>query len=337
MTGPDRRPGRPPFGVVLANLGSPEAPSAAAVRRYLREFLADPRVVDLPRWQWWPILHLIVLPLRPRRSARLYRRIWTPEGSPLLVASRRLGEALAARLASVAGAELPVAVGMRYGEPSLASALRRLDTAGCRRVLVLPLYPQYSATTTASVLDGVFDELKRRRRLPELRTVRSYHDHPAYLEAVAESVRSFWREHGPSERLVMSFHGLPERYVRLGDPYPLECAATARALAARLELPPGRWHMAYQSRFGREAWLRPDLGERLERWARRGSSGVDVVFPGFATDCLETLEEVGITGRARFAAAGGGELRLVPALNDRPEHAAALAEIALDHARGWLG
>ena len=328
--------GGPTFGVALANLGSPAAPSPAAVRRYLRQFLGDRRVVDLPRWQWWLVLNLIILPLRPRRSARLYRRIWTDDGSPLHVYTRRLGDAVAEELASATGVEVPVAVGMRYGEPSIAGALRRLAGLGCTRMLVLPLYPQYSATTTGSVFDAVCGELRNWRRTPELRTIRSYHAHPAYLGAVADSVRAFWSERGPGNRLLMSFHGLPVRHVRLGDPYAEECAATARAIAARLDLAPGRWHVAYQSRFGREPWLRPYLDQRLVRWAKRGIAETDVVFPGFATDCLETLEEVAITDRALFMAAGGRTLRIIPALNDSPGHAAAIAQIVLNHAVGWL-
>lgn len=324
------------FGVLLTNLGSPAAPTTRAVRSYLREFLADRRVIDLPRLRWWLIRNLFILPLRPRRSARLYRAVWTAEGSPLTVTTNRIGDALAARISTASGAETPVRVAMRYGSPSIAEGLHALSRAGCSRILILPLYPQYSVTTTASTDDAVVAALRGWTPAPETRTVRSYYDHPAYLTALQSVIRGFWEDNGPAERLLMSFHGIPQRYADAGDPYPEHCAATARALAARLELAPGRWHMAYQSRFGSEAWLRPSLDGRLARWAGRGISGVDVICPGFAADCLETLEEVAITGRERFETAGGRGFRYIPALNDRWEHITALTEIVIDHAAGWL-
>lgn len=330
-------PGTPPrFGVLLTNLGSPAAPTTRAVRAYLREFLADRRVVDLPRLRWWLIRNLLVLPFRPRRSARLYRTIWTSEGSPLTVTTRGIGSTLAERIGDTAGCRAPVQVAMRYGSPSIAEGLSGLSEKGCSRILVLPLYPQYSTTTTASTEDAVSAALRSLTPEPELRVVRSYHDHPAYLTALQSVIRGFWEDEGPAERLLMSFHGIPQRYADAGDPYPRHCAATARALADRLDLAPGSWHMAYQSRFGREPWLRPSLDRRLEHWAGRGIGGVDVICPGFATDCLETLEEVAITGRGRFEAAGGRGFRYIPALNDRWEHITALAEIVADHNRDWL-
>ncbi len=305
------------------------------MRSYLREFLADRRVVDLPRFRWWLIRNCFILPFRPRRSADLYRRIWTAEGSPLSVTTRRIGEALAARIGGAPDSETHIRVAMRYGSPSIAEELDALTRSGCSRILVFPLYPQYSATTTASTQDAVDDALRRSRSVPEIRTVGSYHDHPAYLTALEASIRLFWEEHGPSSRLLMSFHGIPRRYADGGDPYPRHCAATARALAARLELAPGRWHMAYQSKFGREPWLQPALDERLARWGDRGISGVDVVCPGFAVDCLETLEEVAMTNRELFEAAGGSGYRYIPALNDSWEHITALAEIIDDHTGDW--
>jgi ferrochelatase len=326
---------RPAFGVLLTNLGSPTAPTTSAVRRYLREFLADRRVVDLPRVRWWLIRNLLVLPLRPRRSAALYRRIWTADGSPLMVTTLRIGDLLSARLSDSGGVDPPVEVAMRYGSPSIAGGLGDLIRRGCRRILVLPLYPQYSTTTTASTEDAVSAAVAALRTVPEIRTVRSYCDHPAYLTALQSAVRQFWEENGPPNRLLMSFHGIPRRYAMAGDPYPHQCAATARSLAAKLELGSGRWHMAYQSRFGREPWLVPELDGRLARWAERGISGVDVICPGFAADCLETLEEVAISSRARFAAAGGRGFRYIPALNDRWEHITALSEIVADHTADW--
>ncbi len=326
---------QPTFGVLLSNLGSPAAPTARAVRRYLREFLADRRVVDLPRFRWFLVRNLVVLPLRPRKSAAGYRRIWTGDGSPLTVTTRRIGDALTTRLNDTGGTGVPLEVAMRYGSPSIRDGIAALTDRGCARILVLPLYPQYSTTTTASTEDAVADAVSGMTAVPELRTVRDYHNHPAYLTALQSVVREFWSEHGQPNRLLMSFHGIPRRYAELGDPYPKQCAATARALAARLELTPGRWHMAYQSRFGRERWLGPDLDSRLTGWGQRGVQGVDVICPGFAADCLETLEEVAISGRERFAAAGGSGYRYIPALNDRWEHTTALAEIIADHTRDW--
>lgn len=326
----------PGFGVLLTNLGSPTTPTPRAVRAYLREFLADRRVVDLPRLRWWLIRNLFVLPFRPRRSARLYQTIWTAEGSPLTVTTRRIGDAVARRISDGTGVQTPVQVAMRYGSPSITEGLAELSRMGCSRILVLPLYPQYSATTTASTGDAVDAALRGLTPTPELRTVVSYHDHPAYLTALQSVIRGFWEDNEPAERLLMSFHGIPQRYADAGDPYPKQCAATARAVAERLGLAPGRWHMAYQSRFGREPWLRPSLDGRLARWAARGIGGVDVICPGFAADCLETLEEVAITGRQRFEAAGGRGFRYIPALNDRWEHITALTEIVADHTRDWL-
>ena len=326
----------PGFGVLLTNLGSPAAATPRAVRAYLREFLADRRVIDLPRFRWWLIRQLFILPIRPRRSARLYRKIWTNEGSPLLVTTRQIGRALASDLARTAGVDVPVAVGMRYGEPSIASALGGLVDTGCSRVLVLPLYPQYSATTTASTMDAVAAAAGGWDSAPEIRSVASYHDHPAYISALAASVRAVWDLTGAGRRLLMSFHGLPRRYADQGDPYPVQCGRTAKAMAKELDLPPGHWHMAYQSRFGREPWLRPYLDDRLTRWGRLGLSGVDVVCPGFAADCLETLEEVAMTGRHLFESAGGRDFRYIPALNDHPRHIEALTAVAVDGAGDWL-
>lgn len=325
----------PVFGVLLTNLGSPTAPTAPAVREYLREFLADHRIVDLPRIRWWLIRNLFVLPLRPRKSAALYRRIWTADGSPLTVTTHRIGDALGARLSDAGGPGVALEVAMRYGSPSIAAGLAALTERGCSRILILPLYPQYSTTTTASTEDAVTAALSGMTTTPEIRTVQDYHDHPAYLTALQSVVREIWDENGPPNRLLMSFHGIPRRYAAAGDPYPQQCAATTRALAARLELAPGRWHMAYQSRFGKEPWLLPELDARLTRWGLDGVSGVDVICPGFAADCLETLEEVAISSRGRFKAAGGSDFRYIPALNDRWEHITALAEIIADHTEDW--
>ena len=326
---------RPAFGVLLTNLGSPAAPTTQAVRSYLREFLADRRVVDLPRLRWWLIRNLFILPFRPGRSAALYRSIWTDDGSPLTVTTRRIGDALTERLSDTAGTGVALEVAMRYGSPSINDGIAALSERGCSRILILPLYPQYSTTTTASTADAVAEAASGMTAAPELRTVHDYHDHPAYLTALQSVVREFWNDSGSPNRLLMSFHGIPRRYADLGDPYPKQCAATARALAARLDLAPGRWHMAYQSRFGKEPWLLPELDARLTRWGQAGVGGVDVICPGFAADCLETLEEVAVRSRERFTAAGGSGFRYISALNDRWEHITALSEIVADHTRDW--
>ena len=323
-------------GILVTNLGTPEEPTPASLRRYLREFLGDPRVVEAPRWLWWLVLNLVVLPLRSRRSAALYRAVWTPEGSPLLVTTRRQVEELQRRLEVLTGSRIAVEAGMRYGEPSVAAALRRLAGSGCSRILVLPLYPQYSATTTGSTFDAVARELSRWRVLPELRTVRSYATDPGYLDALAASIREHWRHHGRGKKLLMSFHGIPRRYAEAGDPYPEECRATATALAQRLELHEGAWALSFQSRFGREPWLRPYTDETLAAWGHAGVGPVDTVCPGFAADCLETLEEMAVTNRRIFEQAGGTGFRYIPALNHRPDHMEALARLALRHLQGWL-
>ena len=248
----------------------------------------------------------------------------------------RIGHALTSHLARTAGFDIPVAVGMRYGEPSIAAGLGSLVDGGCSRIVVLPLYPQYSATTTASTMDAVAAAARGRESAPEIRSATSYHVHPAYIRALAASVRAVWDRAGAGRRLLMSFHGLPKRYAEQGDPYPIQCGRTAKAVAKELELPPGSWHMAYQSRFGREPWLRPYLDDRLGRWGRQGLRGVDVICPGFAADCLETLEEVAMTGRHLFESAGGGGFRYIPALNDHPRHVEALTAVAIDAAGDWL-
>jgi protoporphyrin/coproporphyrin ferrochelatase len=323
-------------GVLLVNLGTPDAPEPVAVRRYLRQFLSDPRVVELPRWRWWPVLYGIVLPLRPRRVAKLYRSIWTDQGSPLLDISRRQASGLARRLAPLCHDTVPVELGMRYGNPSIGSALRALDGRGCRRLLVLPLFPQYAGATTGSALDEVASELRRFRRWPELRVVADYHDDDGYLDALAASIEAAWREVGPPDRLLCSYHGIPERYHRNGDPYPDQCRETTRRLTPRLRIDPAKVLTAFQSQFGREPWVRPATDTTLDELARESVRRVDVVCPGFSADCLETLEEIAIQNRERFLHAGGGELRFVPCLNDRDDHLDALARIALRHLQGWL-
>ena len=323
-------------GIVLANVGSPSAPTPAAVRAYLRRFLADPRVVEMPRLRWWLVRNLLILPLRPRRSAELYRRIWTPDGSPLLLIARRQAAELEGELRRRLDRSLPVVVGMGYGEPSIGEALRELRRQGCRRILVLPLFPQYSATTTASVFDAVTRELSTWRRVPSLRNLSDYHDHPSYIGALAASLEEAWRESGTPTRLLLSFHGLPVRYIEAGDPYHDQCRTTAALLADTLDLEPERIVTSFQSRFGREPWIEPATTTVLEEWGQQGLDGLDVLCPGFSADCLETLEEIALTGREVFEGAGGRTFRYIPALNDRPDHIAALADIALQNLEGWV-
>ncbi len=321
-------------GVLLANLGTPDAPTPAALRRYLAEFLWDPRVVELPRWLWWPILYGIVLRLRPARSARKYRLIWTPDGSPLLAIGRRQAAAVAAKLAEDSPGPVRVALGMRYGNPSIAAALAELRQAGVQRLLVLPLYPQYSATTVASTFDAIAAELRTWRWLPELRLVTHYHDDPGYIDALAASIRAT-RAEQPGERLLLSFHGLPKRNLLAGDPYYCQCHKTARLVAERLGLPANDWAIAFQSRFGRATWLQPYTSALLADWARAGVKRVDIACPGFPADCLETLEEIAMENRHVFLANGGEQYRYIPALNDTPAHIAMLVDLIRRHAAGW--
>ena len=326
---------RPPYvGILLTNLGTPDAPTPAALRRYLAEFLWDSRVVELPRLLWWLILHGVILRVRPARSARKYQAIWTPDGSPLLVISQRQKAAIAAQLTTRCPGPVHVALGMRYGNPSIAAALAELRAAGVERLLVLPLYPQYSAATVASTFDAVAAELRTWRWLPELRFITHYHDDPGYLDALAAQIHAE-RTEQPGERLLFSFHGLPQRNLLAGDPYYCQCQKTARLVAERLALPTDAWAVAFQSRFGRAEWLQPYTSVLLADWARAGIKSVDVVCPGFAADCLETLEEIALENRQTFLEAGGERYRYLPALNDDPRHIAALVGLIERHAAGW--
>nr|VFJ59948.1 MAG: ferrochelatase [Candidatus Kentron sp. DK] len=324
-------------GILLSNLGTPAAPTPRAVGRYLAEFLWDRRVVDgLPRALWWLILHGIILRVRPAKSARLYQRIWTPEGSPLLVISRRQAAALQSRLNRQCAVPIRVELGMRYGAPSLGDALRRLREEGIGRLLVLPLYPQHAGATTASTFDAVAEALKGRRHVPALRFVNGYHDDEGYISALCERIRASQKGQAPAERLLFSFHGLPLRHVEEGDPYHEACRTTARLVAERLSLRDRQWAVSFQSRVGREPWLAPHTDELLRDWGRSGVKGVDVICPGFSADCIETLEEMAIRGRETFLSAGGDTFGYIPALNDRPEHITALANLARAHAGDWL-
>jgi ferrochelatase len=320
-------------GVLLVNLGTPDAPTPSAVRDFLRQFLSDPRVVETPRWLWWPVLNGVILRIRPRRSAHAYRSIWTDRGSPLLVHSQALAGRLRERL-HAASPDLRLALGMTYGSPSIPHALAQLRTTGMRRLLVLPLYPQYSATTTASVFDRVTRELSKWRWLPELRFITHYHREPAYLRAASAAIGDHWREHGRSH-LLFSFHSIPQRYFEAGDPYFCQCQETARQIAGLLQLRDDEWSVSFQSQVARQEWLKPYTDQWLTERARSGLKAVTVACPGFAIDNLETLEEIAIRNRQAFLAAGGERYDYVPALNESDAHVELLTYLVLQHTRGW--
>ena len=325
----------PCTGVLLTNLGTPDEPTAAALRRYLAEFLSDPRVIETSKLIWWPLLHGIILRTRPRRSAAAYAKIWSGGGSPLLDYTRKQVAAIQDRLMEQVGGPVQVEVAMRYGNPSIPHALERLKQAGMRRLLVFPLYPQYSATTTASTLDAVTAVLRTWRWLPELRVINHYHDDPGYINALVESIRSHWAVQEKADKLLFSFHGLPRKYFLSGDPYFCECMKTARLVAEQLELKDEAWQVTFQSRFGLQEWLQPYTDKTLIQWGKSGVGSVDVICPGFSADCLETLEEINIQNRELFIGSGGKRYAYIPALNDDDAHISALTDIILRHCRGW--
>ena len=323
-------------GVLLVNLGTPESPSVADVRRYLKEFLWDPRVVELSRPAWWLVLNLVILNTRPRRSARSYAKIWTDAGSPLMVISRQQHAALQAELEQQSRAPVKVVLAMRYGKPSIAAGMQELRAAGVKRLLVLPLYPQYSATTTASIVDAVADELRCWRTLPELRFINDYHEHRSYITALADSVRRYQAIHGEPDKLLLSFHGIPQDYVDAGDPYAQQCYRTADLLVQALALPADRWQLSFQSRLGPKQWLQPYTDHTLKALAAEGIKNVQVICPGFSVDCLETLEEVALENRDIFLGAGGEQYGYIACLNDDVQHIRLFAELVSQHTQGWV-
>jgi len=323
------------IGILLVNSGTPDAAEPGAVRAFLRRFLSDPRVIDLPRALWLPLLYGVILPWRPHRVAGRYRRIWSAAGSPLRELSRELRAQLAGALNARLLAPLSVELGMLYSAPEVGEALRRLRAGGARRLLVLPLFPQYCAATTGAVYDQVSAELRRWRALPDVHFIADYHDHPGYIEALRASVSAHWEAHGRTAHLLMSFHGIPERYARHGDPYFDRCHATARLLADELLLADGAWSVSFQSRFGPAPWLQPYTRTVLTGMPARGVREVTVVCPGFAVDCLETLEEIAIDDRAAFLRAGGERFAYVPALNAGAAHAQCLADVITQHCQAW--
>ncbi|QEP43414.1 ferrochelatase [Ectothiorhodospiraceae bacterium BW-2] len=315
-------------GVLLTNLGTPDAPTAAALRRYLGQFLWDHRVVDLPRPLWWLVLHGVILRFRPAKSAANYAKIWLHEGSPLSVISRQQQQRLQQRLDREQGeGRYLVVLGMRYGNPSIASALDELAQQQVESITVLPLYPQFSCSTSASTFDAIADYYRHRRSMPPMSFVNNYHSHPAYIAALARSVRDYIDQQGQPDRLLISFHGTPERYRAEGDPYFGHCQTTATLLADELGLRPSQWLLTFQSRFGREPWLQPYTDLTLERLAKEGVNHIAVICPGFAADCLETLEEIEGENRQIFIEHGGQQFGYIPALNSRPEHIALMAQL----------
>lgn len=328
--------GEPPrTGILLVNLGTPKAPTAQALRPYLRQFLGDPRVIEWPAWLWKPILNGIILNVRPKKSAKLYASIWMDEGSPLFLYSQSIADKLQTNLQATWGDNIRVALAMRYGQPSIAQRLAEFREANVQRILVLPLFPQYSATTAATIYDIVFNELRRYRWMPELRTVSDYHDNSRYIQALADSIRKFWAENGRSAKLLYSFHGIPKSYFEKGDPYYCFCQKTARLVSENLGLSRDEYQLCFQSRFGPEEWLQPYTDKTLEQWAHDGLESVDTICPGFAVDCLETLEEMAVENRDIFLEAGGQQYQYIPCLNDSDAHLTLFTDLAQRHLQGW--
>ncbi len=322
---------QPGIGVILVNLGTPAAPEAGSIRRYLKQFLSDPRVVELPRWLWMPILHGFILPFRPRKLVEAYSKVWGEDGSPLLSISRQQ----VAELQQALGTSVVVDLAMTYGEPSVQSSLERMRALGVRRILFLPMYPQYSGTTTAAAFDALAEAMRKQRWIPEIRTINSYHDHDRYIEALANSVNEHWQARGRADHLLISFHSIPRKYLELGDPYYCQCQKTARLLSEKLQLSSTMFSISFQSRLGRQPWLQPYTDMVIPQLAAQGIESLDVICPGFSVDCLETLEEVAIRYSETFTGAGGEELRYIPALNASADHIRMLKELTLQHVYQW--
>ncbi|MBN4078716.1 ferrochelatase [Gammaproteobacteria bacterium AH-315-C21] len=325
----------PVTGILIANLGTPDAPTASALRRYLGEFLWDKRVVEIPRLIWWLILHGIILRTRPAKSAEAYKSVWTEDGSPLMVNGLGQRDALRIRLSERFAGPVVVELAMRYGNPSIESGLEKLRDAGAQRILVLPLYPQYSAATTASTFDAVANTFKKWRWVPELRFVQHYHDWPSYIQALASSIEENWQENGRAEKLIFSFHGMPKRTLLAGDPYHCECQKTARLVAEKLNLNKGDYLVSFQSLFGKEEWLKPYTDETLKRLSAEGLKSLDIACPGFSSDCVETIEEIMIENKGYFLEGGGERFNYIPCLNIREDHITALEDVIVNHTQGW--
>ncbi|WP_423186910.1 ferrochelatase [Alishewanella sp. d11] len=323
------------IGVLLTNLGTPDEPTPKALKRYLKQFLSDPRVVEVPRLLWWCILNGVILNIRPRRSAKAYATVFTEQGSPLMFHTVQQTQAVQAALKEAGHENIVVDFAMRYGNPSFASAIERLMAQGVRKLLVLPLYPQYSASTTASSFDELARDFMQRRWIPDFRFISHYHDYPAYITACANRIREHWQVHGQADKLLFSFHGIPKRYLLNGDPYHCECYKTSRLIAEQLGLSKTQYLTTFQSRFGREEWLKPYTDETLKALPSQGVKSVQVFCPGFSADCLETIEEIGEENKEYFEHAGGERYEYISALNDRADHIAALCQLITDNLQGW--
>lgn len=317
-------------GVLLTNIGTPAKPTPTEVRRYLKKFLSDTRVVEIPKIIWWPILHGIILPTRSKRSAKLYQKIWTQQGSPLLLHTQKITEKLQKNL------QIPVAFGMHYSNPSIENALLELQSHNVTKIVVLPLYPQYSGTTTASSFDAVTNVLKKWRSLPEIHTINHYANNPDYIQALSATIRQTWKKYGKAQHLLFSFHGIPQRYVNAGDPYPILCQQTAHAVASELQLLQTDWSISFQSRLGRGGWLMPYTDKALESFPQKGITDLHVICPGFAADCLETLEEINMRGKEQFFHAGGKSFHYISALNHCDDHINLLTKIINQCLQGWI-
>ncbi len=323
-------------GILLANLGTPDAPTAKALRPYLKQFLMDRRVVEIPRFIWWWILNGIILLIRPKKSAEKYAQVWSQEGSPLLVHAKKQATLLRGYLGQKVKSPFVIEVGMSYGNPSMKSAIEKLKAQHCDKILVFPLYPQYAASSTAASLDAVWRTLLRVRNVPAIRSIKHYHDHPAYIAALAKNINEYWMINGKPEKLIMSFHGVPKFHLMKGDPYHCECHKTARLLAEALGLGKEKYEIAFQSRFGKQEWLKPYLANSLEKLGKAKLKRLDVVCPGFSSDCLETLEEIAMEGKVIFQSNGGGDYHYIPALNESDAWIHAMSEIAMENLGGWV-
>lgn len=323
-------------GILLANLGTPDAPTAKAVRPYLKQFLMDKRVVEIPRFIWWWILNCIILVFRPKKSAEKYAQVWMKEGSPLLVHAERQTNLLRGYLGQKVKSPFAIELGMSYGNPSMQSAIEKLKAQHCNKILVFPLYPQYAASSTAASLDAVWKTLLKVRNVPAIRTIKHYHDHPAYIQALAANIHQFWQVNGKPEQLIMSFHGVPKFHLMKGDMYHCECHKTGRLLAEALDLDKDQYQIAFQSRFGKQEWLKPYLASTLKTLGKAKTKRIDVICPGFSSDCLETLEEIAMEGKGIFQSHGGGDYNYIPALNESEAWIRAMTDIALENLQGWV-
>ena len=323
------------IGVLVTNLGTPDAPKKAELKRYLKEFLSDPRVVEVPRLLWWMILNLVILNIRPKRSAKAYETVWTDRGSPLMYHTQDQANALRDNLKQQYGDNIVVEFAMRYGSPSVDSAVDKMLQQGVRKLLVLPLYPQYCASTTGSTFDAIAQSFSKRRWIPELRFVTHYHDNTDYIKAVADKIKAHWEQHGRADKLIFSYHGIPKRYLLNGDPYHCECHKTSRLIAEELGLKDSEHFTSFQSRFGREEWLKPYTDHSLKTFPEQGIKSVQIVCPGFAADCLETIEEIGEENRDYFLEAGGERYEYIAALNADEAHIQALTNLLESHLQGW--